>query len=1093
MIYRSFLISCSLASVAAVCSPAPVFAQSPEVFESNRYESRSGIEFANGYSTHSETKRTRVVRQRRGSESLTTYNVLDGAVVSENINGTLAMPMAAPSSDVVDAAYRYDYDTKTLHGPESFSAYFNQYIRPNLPDAEKGEPGQWTVDLTLSELGFDSHGNAAVSVTVERSFSEYNGDRYGLISFDIPAFEYELETGEHLVHWARGAAISDEHFGIVYYLVARHRGVANAGTDSQRPMSVKLYNYATDSEGEPLLDLNEFAAGNLLIQNAAVGMQANPFPLLQMPHEGEMDRVLDRGFFQVSNVMTPLAFSIGEQGANQTGTGSAETQTTTQAQYDAVSKAFRAGMYTDNLGLQKHISELPEVKRMAELYKTTSDIKAQISALQAVPVGSEHFLNQLTNGRWTTRELIREMDAARAAGNMPRAEYLNGFKAQAIDMAVEAIIENNQKISALRNLIPTDVDMLTAENAMKRATQLAIENNADGTTKLLRTLGIIGSIANTAKTGSLLYDTFLGEEQQYDDATHEYLEAGGSRLAWQLADIGLSTATGDAYNLAVSGIGITAQSARDVRLAYYGELEADYQLASARADARLTYHRYIANIKQGFRDEIDSAQGDLDELRGIFERLERLESQEALINELDAPPPPPPPTMEELITGLSNALDANAPRYPTVTEEQKRAIRQQALARQNSNDNGAVSTLDDDFWSTFDSAFLGDFGDAGDVPELARMGLLGGLIGDDGYDPLTDLFGGSNLDDLFFGSDEFSQSDLAIMALDQAGADTTPQAVSDQVPSMSISEFANNNAFDYNNMSGIVPTDLSKYQEWLATQDIRRLEKLALQAGYPNLASALADADNLIRQSQDSGYRTWANQAPSCSGYVGCGPSYLERWGMKRSVVALGDVLADSRAVFSTGGLSDIGISGLNLIYALADFGVEDGDAVSVQITQFGRVVAELNGIVLSNSGSTFNAQLRPGVAQLVITALNEGDISPNTAALTVQNVVRGSGGQEYSLGAGETAVLRIEANASPSSGEASSKSSNEIVGSTEPAQPISGSAPAMVRPKLAPDRVSDPTTGPVAPLAQAASAGFPIEPHTLRPLQRSKLNRAPD
>lgn len=59
--------------------------------------------------------------------------------------------------------------------------------------------------------------------------------------------------------------------------------------------------------------------------------------------------------------------------------------------------------------------------------------------------------------------------------------------------------------------------------------------------------------------------------------------------------------------------------------------------------------------------------------------------------------------------------------------------------------------------------------------------------------------------------------------------------------------------------------------------------------GYPNLASAMAKADNLIRRSQDPCYRRWAMQVPSCNGRAGCGPSYLERWRMKQAVVALGD------------------------------------------------------------------------------------------------------------------------------------------------------------------------------------------------------------
>jgi len=230
-------------------------------------------------------------------------------------------------------------------------------------------------------------------------------------------------------------------------------------------------------------------------------------------------------------------------------------------------------------------------------------------------------------------------------------------------------------------------------------------------------------------------------------------------------------------------------------------------------------------------------------------------------------------------------------------------------------------------------------------------------------------------------------------------------------------------AFGFDNMSGTLNVDLSRWEDWLATQDIKKLISLAIAAGYPyapgsdgmaTLAIALNDAENIIRLSQDEGYRRWANQAPSCSGYVGCGPQYLGRWTMKRSIVALGDILVQSRGVFSTGGFSDIGISGFNLAYMLRDFGIQDGDLIDVEIQQFGRTIATLKNHFLTTAGDNFAVNLRPGVASMVVTALNEGSASPNTAEVTIDNVVRGVARQTYNLNTGQTATLRIEANATP-------------------------------------------------------------------------------
>ncbi len=226
-------------------------------------------------------------------------------------------------------------------------------------------------------------------------------------------------------------------------------------------------------------------------------------------------------------------------------------------------------------------------------------------------------------------------------------------------------------------------------------------------------------------------------------------------------------------------------------------------------------------------------------------------------------------------------------------------------------------------------------------------------------------------------------------------------------------DFFLNNAFTYSTLVGTVATDLSRWGEWLATQNIRDLERLASLIGYPNLASALADAENLIRQSQDPGYRKWALQAPSCNGPAGCGPSYLERWWMKQAVVALGDILADSRDIFSTGGFSDIGISGLDLSYLLRDHALEDGDIVQIRISQFGKVIYE-GTVNLTNAGQVFGMLLGKGVASLEIYAVNEGSASPNTAQITVDKVVRGQATQTYSLNTGQTATLRIEAGATP-------------------------------------------------------------------------------
>lgn len=214
-------------------------------------------------------------------------------------------------------------------------------------------------------------------------------------------------------------------------------------------------------------------------------------------------------------------------------------------------------------------------------------------------------------------------------------------------------------------------------------------------------------------------------------------------------------------------------------------------------------------------------------------------------------------------------------------------------------------------------------------------------------------------------------------------------------------------AFTYEGMSGTVATDLGPWAEWLLTQDIKNLERLARQAGYPNLASALNDAENLIRQADDSGYRKWAMAPPGCTGSNGCGPQYLERWTMKRSTLGLGDILRADRAFFSTSGLTDISIANLMLMFSIIDFGIDDGDRVNISVTQFGQSLLN-QSLTINTGGTKFSVPVRPGVVAVNLKALNTGEFPPNTAALSIQGVTGGDSDQNYSLDNGETAGLRV-------------------------------------------------------------------------------------
>ncbi len=229
-----------------------------------------------------------------------------------------------------------------------------------------------------------------------------------------------------------------------------------------------------------------------------------------------------------------------------------------------------------------------------------------------------------------------------------------------------------------------------------------------------------------------------------------------------------------------------------------------------------------------------------------------------------------------------------------------------------------------------------------------------------------------------------------------------------------LNEFPDNLAYDYDkhrldNLSGTVAIDTSAWDAWIDEIGRRKLQRLALQAGYPNLASALTDWRTLLRQAKDSGWVRWALTPPSCAGYAGCGPQYLERFTMKRSQLKLGQLIAASRDVFSTAGLSDIKISGRVLNSIFSDYGAIDGDIVKIKISQFGSTLFTRTLTLEGPPGTRIRTGLNPGVAVVTIEALNEGAYSPNTAAVNIDNVVEGNSGQHYSLRTGEIATLRVE------------------------------------------------------------------------------------
>lgn len=965
------------------------------------YELRHGVEMANGFTVYAESKRMRVVRERRGDESLMLYNLLEGVRTTEGTGGMMGLPIRLPPEDVVDAAYRYDYTTRTLHGPEAFTGYFNTYIRPHLDEGPVEGDRSFAVPLTLGDLGIRIDGD--FEIRIGRTFVEHEGETYALISFEVPAFAWTLPTGEEAVHWARGFAVTDADYAVVYYMAARHKAVAGGGTPDERRLAWTNHAFATDFAGKPLLVLEDFDAARALMAEMSAGDDADVPHQLREPTEEGFPLASDRTFFAAAGAMTNFAFALAENGANQIPASGSTTQTAGGTENGSMALWLRAMIASGSAEareLMQSLDRLPQAQKLAEMERArASFLRGGADLYESLRAAEVEYSSLGRNSGYSQLmqdgiRLERAGDATGAARLFARAQALvpelNRLSNAAFERVQDASRAYNAYMARMPGTLGKGYMVVQQELARREAAAFITRQGASVVSRLMGGLRTIGTAANGANTLEMLRRSVFGDARDfastsggtYDQNAAAYLDSVGSRLFWQLADIGASGATGDWVNMGISGVGIAAQSVGDARAAYVGMLDADYEELAAAADLRLTMYRRNRQDLDGLKADIARADASIQELKDLFDQLERQRRVTGPATGRSprepAPPPEPELTEEEMIAGLALTLDELDPGYPTVSKERREEIRRRAEERRKAR-AAEDAELED---------LLADLFDEGDEEVI---------------DPeLWEDWCGT---DLFTDSEEFDALDAALLAMLETLADPAAQEIT--LPEIDFQDYVDDNAFSYNNMSGRVPTDLSAYEAWLATQDLRRLEDLARAAGYPNLASALADWQSLIKRANDQGWRDWALSMPVGTGLVNIGFSQQQR-DLARAQLILGDILNQSRFVESIGGLTDVRISSSQLGLTLIDFGLEDGDVVTLVITQLGRTLLNQT-LTLRNAGDTLAATLRPGVAAVSITALNEGFASPNTARVVIDDVVEGVGDQSYSLQTGESAVLRVE------------------------------------------------------------------------------------
>lgn len=112
----------------------------------------------------------------------------------------------------------------------------------------------------------------------------------------------------------------------------------------------------------------------------------------------------------------------------------------------------------------------------------------------------------------------------------------------------------------------------------------------------------------------------------------------------------------------------------------------------------------------------------------------------------------------------------------------------------------------------------------------------------------------------------------------------------------------------------------------------------------------------------------------------------------------------------SNGNLQNVTVSQENVTLTFWDHGKEDGDIITLYLN--GKVIKA--NIKLTKNKKSFPVTLNPGRNIFEVEAVNEGSLPPNTATVSISNVIKGRGTQIYRRKSGQRDSMRIYAPARP-------------------------------------------------------------------------------
>ena len=107
-----------------------------------------------------------------------------------------------------------------------------------------------------------------------------------------------------------------------------------------------------------------------------------------------------------------------------------------------------------------------------------------------------------------------------------------------------------------------------------------------------------------------------------------------------------------------------------------------------------------------------------------------------------------------------------------------------------------------------------------------------------------------------------------------------------------------------------------------------------------------------------------------------------------------------------TGGLSSVTVDTQKVTITFWDHGTEDGDIINIYVN--GRQLRA--GVLLTKAKQSIQISLNGGKNLFEVEAVNEGDVSPNTASVHISNVIAGSDTQISSRRNGQKASMNLHA-----------------------------------------------------------------------------------